>query len=192
MFRMLCLAGAVVVMSRAAGFARHPEPETPMRRTATTNAHWDSVVVTPSPKQPKIRSRDKFNPAWWLKNADDPVPPDWFKPNAKGRKAKWHARNPLHNFNAYVIGIADKRFVRSGKYPERMSNPDGGWNFAVAKYKWWRLPYVSYDRGKFHFYVGWRVNGAFGAKLNFSAAKKSGEAARAKRATAGAAPTVTE
>src|ERR1051325_2983514 len=154
MFRMFCLVGALLAMSRAFGFSRHPLPETPMQRTkvasdsATTNAtprraHWHSVVVTPSSHQPKIRSKDKLNPGWWLKNADDPVPPDWFKPNAKGRKAKWHARNPLHNFNAYVIGIADKKFVRSGKYPDRMSNPHGGWNFAVAKYKWLRLPYLS-------------------------------------------------
>jgi hypothetical protein len=76
-------------------------------------------------------------------------------------------RNPFHNFDFYVIGIADKEFVRSGRYPKKNSNPDGGWDFAVSKYKCLRLPFISYQRGKFNFYCGWRNRGNFGIKINF-------------------------
>jgi hypothetical protein len=50
----------------------------------------------------------------------------------------------------------DKEFVRSGKYPERNSSPQGGWDFAVARRKLVLLPYFSCSRG------------SFGIKLNVS------------------------
>jgi hypothetical protein len=140
---------------------------------ATTNAveqrgTWHSVKVTPRPGQPKIHFCDKLNPIWWFKNLDDPVPPASYRPDDKRRVTKWYFRNPLHNFNFYVIGIADKEFVRSGRYPERNSNPNGGWTFAVSRRKCLLLPFISYNRRRFHFYFGWRERGNFGFKLNRS------------------------
>ena len=134
---------------------------------------WHSIVVTPSPDLPKIRLCDELNPVWWLGNIDDPVPPASYKPDDRWRFLKWRFRNPFHNFDFYVIGIADEEFVRSGRYPEKVGNPRGGWGFAVSKYKCLRLPFVSYDRNRFHFYFGWRNHGNFGIKINLALAKKT-------------------
>ena len=71
------------------------------------------------------------------------------------------------------MGIADKRFTRKGRFPAEISNPNGGWNWAVCHYKVLRLPFVDYRRGGFEFYWGWRERGNLGLKLNFAAEKKS-------------------
>jgi hypothetical protein len=134
----------------------------------TNSVRWHSIKVTPNPDLPKIHFYNKLNPVWWFGNMDDPVPPAWFRPDSKHRVFLWHLRNPFHNFDHYVIGISDRKFVRSGKYPERNSSPDGGWNFAVARRKLAVLPFLSYQRGRFNFYFGWRERGDFGIKVNFS------------------------
>jgi len=107
----------------------------------------------------------KWNPIWWFGNADEPTPPDWYRPNEKLRTCEWHFRNPLHNFTFYVIGIADKDFDCVGKYPKEVFNPNDGWNRTVCRYKCLRLPFVSYKKGRFQFYCGWRDRGNFGFKL---------------------------
>ncbi|HEY6226544.1 MAG TPA: hypothetical protein VI282_05410 [Verrucomicrobiae bacterium] len=109
-----------------------------------------------------------MNPVWWFENADDPVPPTWYRKGKRCRKFMWSMRNPLHNFDHYVIGIGDKHFTRVGRSPDRVANPNGGWNWAVCRYRNLRLPFVDYQRGRFEFYVGWRNGGNFGAKLNFA------------------------
>jgi len=132
------------------------------------DGRWHTIRRKVSPKLPKITPCDKINPVWWFKNADEPVPPDWFRPGEKRRSFNWFFRNPFHNFTHYVIGIADKPHERSGRYPGKISNPNGGWLFTVVKYKWLRLPFISYRREKFEFYFGWRVLGNFGIKINFN------------------------
>lgn len=114
-----------------------------------------------------IAHREKWNPSFWWGNADDPVPPDWYRPDDPERAQKWYFRNPLHNFDFYVIGIADKPFIRTGRFPSTVFNPNGGWNWAVCSYRWIRLPFVSYWHGDFKFYLGWRERGNFGLKLTF-------------------------
>jgi hypothetical protein len=164
---------ALLLISGQSTFAR-PEPSAwqprPMKRppAGTNSAQWHTITITPHPGRPKIHFYQKLNPVWWFENLDEPVPPAWYKPEDKQRVTKWHFRNPLHNFNNYVIGVADKAFVRSGKYPERNSRPHGGWDFEVARRKLVLLPYFSYSRGSFNFYFGWREHGSFGIKLNFS------------------------
>jgi hypothetical protein len=111
---------------------------------------------------------DKFNPIFWFGNIDDPVPPAKYRPDDPRRHSRWHRRNSLHNFTFYVIGIADKEFERVGRHPSEVFNPDEGWNWAVSKYRWWRLPFISYHKKGFKFYLGWRNHGNFGAKLNFN------------------------
>jgi hypothetical protein len=108
----------------------------------------------------------KWNPIWWFGNVDTPVPPDWYRPHDPHRKGKWYCRNSLHNFTFYVIGIADKKFERVGRWPSHVFNPEDGWNWAVCKYKCLRLPFISYQKSRFKFYLGWRERGNFGAKLN--------------------------
>lgn len=80
----------------------------------------------------------------------------------------WYVRNPYHNFDHYVIGIGDKSFTRVGRFPAQVANPNGGWNWAVCRYRNLRLPFVDYQRGGFEFYLGWRNGGNFGIKLNFA------------------------
>jgi len=145
-------------------------PPAPMKRppAGTNSVRWHTITVRPPANQPKIHFYNKLNPVWWFKNSDEPVPPAWYKPGDKHRVTKWHFRNPLHNFDNYVIGVADKKFKRSGRYPDRNSNPKGGWDFEVARRKLAMLPFASYQRGGFNFYFGWRERGNFGIKLNFS------------------------
>ena len=114
-----------------------------------------------------IKSSRKWNPGFWFGNEDDPLPPPDYRPNDKHRVTKWYFRNPTHNLNFYVIGVADKTFRRSGRYPEQVFSPRQGWNWAVCKYRWWRLPFVSYQKNSFRFYFGWRERGNFGIKLTF-------------------------
>jgi hypothetical protein len=117
---------------------------------------------------PKIRWYDKLNPVWWLENADDPAPPAWYLPGDRNRAMKWRFRNPFHNFDHYVIGVADRDFWRSGRYPERNSDPHGGWDVEIDRRKLAVLPFVSFERRGCDFYFGWREHGAFGIKLTFS------------------------
>jgi len=107
----------------------------------------------------------ELNPLFWLGNSDEPEAPDWYKPNDPGRNWKWRLRNPFHNFTFYVIGIADQQFTRIGPHPESVFNPDGGWSWAISRARLLPLPYLSYRRGDFQFYFGWRERGNFGIKL---------------------------
>jgi hypothetical protein len=135
--------------------------------SAVTNQ--TSLVFYHRPAQPhRFSAWKKVNPIWWFKNADDPVPPPSYRNGKCCRKFAWYVRNPFHNFDHYVIGIADKPFTRVGRFPDRVANPNGGWNWAVCRYRNLRLPFVDYHCGRFEFYFGWRNGGNFGVKLNFA------------------------
>lgn len=171
---LFVMAIAFLTGCRTAGPRPAVDPTAGSHPSAPTNSlsregSWHSVEVRPRKKLPEISTWNKFNPVWWFGNIDDPVPPAWFRPDEKRRVFKWHLRNPFHNFTFYVIGIADKPHVRSGRYPKKVGNPNGGWNFAVAKHRLLRLPFLAYNRGKFAFYLGWRERGNLGAKINYGA-----------------------
>ncbi len=117
---------------------------------ASPRAAASTTIVTNSTH---IRTTAKLNPRFWLGNLDDPAPPDDYRPNEKHRLARWNLRNPGHNFDFYVIGVADKTFRRSGRYPERVFKTGKGWNWTVTKYKSIRLPFLSYIHGRFKFYI---------------------------------------
>ncbi len=165
LFPMMVLFSSVLVLTGCQSMAQRlpPTPTTEMPQPVTAAA---TNAVENKPKV-KISSCQKFNPGWWIGNVDDPVPPDWYRPDSKFRSQWWQLRNPFHNFTFYVIGVADKRFTRVGKYPDKVFSPEGGWNWAIVRYKWVRLPFVSYQRGRFEMYLGWRERGNFGIKLNF-------------------------
>ena len=172
-WRGLVVVVVLLLAGNQSAFAR-PEPAAwqprPMKRPPAdpNSPRWHSIKVTPRAGLPKIHYYNKLNPVWWVENSDEPVPPEWYKPDDRRRVMKWHFRNPFHNFDNYVIGVADKKFVRSGKYPERNSNRNGDWDFEVARRKLVLLPFLSYQRGGFNFYFGWRERGNFGIKLNYS------------------------
>ena len=137
-------------------------------------ARWHTIQVKPRDDLhlAKIHFYDKLNPVWWFKNRDDPKPPNWYKPNDTHRNLKWGFRNPMHNFDFYVIGVADKKFARSGRFPNKSSDPRGGWDFEAARYRFIWLPFISYHRTKFDFYLGWRDRGNFGIKININPDRK--------------------
>lgn len=108
----------------------------------------------------------KWNPVWWVGNADDNEPPHWYRPSNQLRSSLWQARNPLHNFTFYVIGIADKDFVRYGREPDTVFARDDGWNWAIIEKGWLRLPFISYQGKHIRFYALWRERGNFGLKLH--------------------------
>src|SRR5258707_10235674 len=154
-------------------------PPAPQKAAATspsisspTNQQGTVATYYPSHSR-RFTACQKLNPLWWFGNAGEPVPPDWYRPGKRCRNLMWRLRNPCHNFDAYVIGIADKPFTRAGRFPNLTANPNGGWNWAVCRYKRLRLPFIDYERGRFKFYWGWRINGAFGMKLNFAAKKEA-------------------
>lgn len=123
---------------------------------------WHTIVVEPRTNAPVVRLVDRINPLWWAGNADEPHAPQWYRPTDRHRDLKYHWRNPCHNWNCYVIGLSDRRFHRSGYFPDKIGNPEGGWNFAVSHYGICYLPFWSYN-GKHHdFYFGWRERGNFG------------------------------
>jgi hypothetical protein len=143
-------------------------PAQPQRTNVTEpKPKWHSIVMTPRTNLPAIHFYDKLNPIWWLGNADEPRAPEWYRPNTRTRNFTWYLRNPFSNFSKYVIGIEDKKSIRSGKYPDKISNPHGGWNFAVSRRHIVYLPFIDYKHGRFEFYSGWRERGNFGLKLNF-------------------------
>lgn len=95
------------------------------------------------------------------------MPPDWYRPGSPHRGWLWQLRNPLHNFTFYVIGIADKPFIRTGKFPNAVFAPESGWNWAISRYGWLRLPFISFNGQRCRFYLGWRERGNLGGKVNF-------------------------
>lgn len=128
---------------------------------------WHSVCMLPKVHEPPIRWYDKINPLWWFGNVEEPVAPSWYKPGDPLRNIKWYFRNPLTNLSYFVIGVADKRIVRSGRYPTEVGNPHGGWNFAVTRRRILFLPFWDYKNRRMEFYFGWRERGNFGIKLIF-------------------------
>lgn len=164
---------AVLAATLLGGFSVFADSGSATNSPGTTNStpnsgRWHTIKEKPRADLPKIHFYDKLNPVWWLKNQDDPKPPDWYKPTDKHRKLKWSFRNPFHNLNFYVVGVADKRISRSGRFPDQNSNPHGGWDFEYTRYKFIWLPFMAYHRTKFDFYFGWRERGNFGIKFNIN------------------------
>lgn len=179
MNRWFCLALAVLTLGFGAACGTTQAQRTSLQATRPLSpdggergkASVSSGSATTTNAQPAGRHFQKWNPIWWFGNLDDPMPPDWYRPGSGCRNVLWQLRNPLHNFTFYVIGIADKPFTRTGKFPDAVFAPDGGWNWAVAKHKWVRLPFVSYNGERWRFYLGWRERGNFGGKVNFGKLK---------------------
>lgn len=170
-FRCAFLLVAGIILSISGG-AMADEPLLPV--PGKIKSEWHTIAMPGRTNPPAIHFYDKLNPIWWFGNVDQPTAPDWYRPGEKDRDFLWHLRNPLTNFSNYVIGVGDKDTVRSGYYPDRTSNPYGGWLFAVTRRKIVYLPFVDYKRGGFEFYFGWRLHGNFGIKLNFNQAPKRG------------------
>jgi hypothetical protein len=169
----LLLASAILLLGTRSLSAKFvPDPNTSPLTNRPPRVHWRTITIHPGPHPPKIHFYDRLNPIWWFKNADEPTPPRWYRPVDKHRRLKWSFRNPLHNFDCYVIGVADKKCRRSGRFPDKNSDPRGGWDFDATRYKFIWLPFIAYHRPKFDFYFGWRNHGNFGIKININPKRK--------------------
>ncbi|MCD6489414.1 MAG: hypothetical protein J7K20_01625 [Thermodesulfobacterium sp.] len=115
-------------------------------------------------------------------NSDDPEPIDKFYPSdwsqTKKRLHWYFVRNPLHNFDFYVIGFRDHDRVIYGKEPTKVFI-DEGWNYYVSRilpYRWLWVLFVSYQKRigdrVFQFYIGWRHGASFGFKLRYHKEKE--------------------
>lgn len=179
----LALAGIALCFGAACATTQPTQPSSPAARPITPalspvggegeKASVSSGKVTTTNAPPAGKQFQKWNPIWWFGNVDDPEPPEWYRPGSTNRRWLWRLRNPLHNFTFYVIGIADKPFTRTGKFPNAVFAPDGGWNRAVARYKCVCLPFVSFNGTRCRFYFGWRERGNFGCKMNFGRLKSA-------------------
>ena len=129
---------------------------------------------------------------WWFGNSYEPTAPDWYLPDRPWlwRQFCWYCRNPLVNFQDFVIGVNDRNYVAYGQeWPaavpaeQRLGNPiditdwhdvrdaNGrpfiGWKFGVlcvARVIW--LPYVSYSGTRVLWHIGWYSYGRFQIKFN--------------------------
>ena len=133
--------------------------------TTQVEPRWQRVKIQPKSDR-KITLCQKLNPVWWFGNIDAPSPPEKYRTGERNRLFRWRIRNLGHNLTFYVMGIADKESERVGRYPERVFNPNGGWNVAFSRCGFFWLPFASYQHGNFKFYLGWRDRGNFGFKLN--------------------------
>ena len=109
----------------------------------------------------------KLNPNWWRKNSDEPLP-WWWKPEASlsERKRTWFFRNPMHNFNNYVIGVSDRHLHVRGLNAHSIWNDEGPFNLTLTQSgPLIHLPMISRRGPWLEWYVGWRPTGSFGAAL---------------------------
>lgn len=113
----------------------------------------------------------KLNPLWWFGNHDEPNPPKWYMPDkTEGiRYLMWYLRNPLVNFNDYVIGVNDKNYTVFGtgaNVPVAADEDKEGWRWSVIEDGILLLPFVSYTGKTVLWYIGWKWEGDFGIKFN--------------------------
>ena len=154
-----CIAALVVVVTASSC------------STVVHRPKWRSIEAADGKHVPRVVNSkpkmQKWNPAWWIGNVDTPTPPSDYKADDPNRDRKWQWRNPGHNFTFYVIGIADKEFIRAGRHPNDVFRAGGGLNWAVSlRGLHPPLLFVSYQGRHCSTYVGWRERGNFGMKLN--------------------------
>ncbi len=127
-------------------------------RVKSRNVHYHKPRT-----QGQVDRKTKADPKWWLSNADEDYDSNW-KPHLshEERKRTYAIRNPGHNLTHYVIGVADKDFVRYGKNARGIWAKEGRVNTAMIHAGPLRLPFVSYRGPNVETYFGWREKGNFG------------------------------
>lgn len=113
----------------------------------------------------------KFFVPWWFYNSDEPLPGPGYMPghNIIIRVLAWYIRNPLVNFQDYVIGCTDQNYEIVGTAPVDVVDLADigqlGWKWSVIKTVPPR-PYVSYSGKRVLFHIGWEWYGRFQIKFN--------------------------
>jgi hypothetical protein len=152
-----------------------PGKEKPRRR-AIVDKHtfWDRTRV------PLIK---KLNPIWWFRNdteqSADAAP--WYHPewSRARRYFYWNfLRNPLQNFRCFIVGVQDRNYAVTGRYPvltvqrDDLVPPEYGFQCSMI----WLLvprPFISYSGKYVVWYVGTQPTGIFGLKLNLHRSRYS-------------------
>jgi hypothetical protein len=108
---------------------------------------------------------NKINPIWWLGN-DEGIDPSFHPEKSQlDRAFYWFFRNLFHNFMAYVVGFNDRPITVTGPKPAELpiwiDANESGWKWAIVHPVGWPLwlPFISYSKGKFAFYIGWIPSG---------------------------------
>jgi len=107
----------------------------------------------------------KMNPFWWFISDNEPCPADFkagFEPEWL-RCVFWNIRNPLANFKAYVIGHADRKFIRVGMNPTSTwtSDESGTFNLCVNRAGIFLYPFLSWRLKPCEGTFGWAASGCF-------------------------------
>jgi hypothetical protein len=156
-----------------------PGKEKPRRR-ATLIGVVDKHTFWGRTRVPLIK---KLNPIWWFRNdteqSADEAPwyhPDWSRAR---RYFYWNfLRNPLQNFRCFIIGVQDRNYAVTGRYPvltiqrDDLVPPEYGFQCSVI---WLRVPrpFVSYSGKYVVWYVGTQPTGIFGLKFNLHLSRHS-------------------
>jgi len=126
-----------------------------------------TVTSTVTGREPIAINR-KVQPWWWFYNSDDPRPPVEYTPGKPDwlRTVLWYLRNPIHNGNFYVWGVADKNFTVTTRFLSK----DRKTYWSTLNFQSHlvpiRLPFFAYERKHWVFKVGWQANGDFQIKIN--------------------------
>ena len=126
---------------------------------------------------------NKNNILWWFKNDDEPLPPDGYLRDRPHwwRVLCWHLRNPLHNFNNYVIGFKNEEFYTAYTPDENLWHDKwvigGGWgemrHWVPSRYKAYK--FWCYRGKTWEGYFGWDQRGAFGMALRSAHSVNAGD-----------------
>ncbi len=115
-----------------------------------------AVVINLYPSEYGYTRLKKLNVLWWFGNDVDPVSgfthdeffgskPLWF------RKIMWGIRNPLQNFNNFVIGFRDKQDIVSQGTLWPLAGRRVKFQPPLLSYRWWLI----------EGHVGWNPGGKF-------------------------------
>src|SRR6187551_2200537 len=136
----------------------------------------DSYVWIGRQKKPLWKKLTGFCWWWWMNDDNQTVDQaTWYHPEWSYRRRWWTWnvwRNPLQNLRSFVLGVQDRNYTVTGKYPvnviqrDDMQPPEMGWQWCVC----WTLlprPFASYSGEKWVLQFGWQFNGFFaGIKFN--------------------------
>lgn len=105
-------------------------------------------------------------------NIDEPAPPAWYLPTRPQwwRVLCWYARNPLHNFTHYMVGLTGQEFELIHHWAgdgDRDGFADrGGWLLVELRRRTRATRYFVSYAGRVHFYAGWHpASGKLGFRL---------------------------
>jgi hypothetical protein len=136
----------------------------------TFQTNPDGTVTSVVTCRETIAINRKVQPWWWFYNCDDPRPPADYAPGKPDwlRATLWYLRNPIHNGNFYVWGVADKNFTVTTHFLSKDEKTYWSTLNLQAGAVSVKLPFFAYQGKRWGFKAGWQANGDFQIKVNIS------------------------